>query len=168
MVARDPPDVILLDVLMSGISGYVVAERIKSNALTRNIPIIMITHLDDRKARLLGLNAGAEDFLCTPVDRAELCVRVRNLLRLKAFDDWHDTYGQLLEGAVGSHRAAQVESERLYRSTFDAAPVGVAHDALDGGWLRVNQRLCDALDFSREALEEAKPSRAPADGGRGR
>ena len=47
----------------------------------------MVTALDDRDARMLGLSAGAEDFLTKPVDRAELCVRVRNLLRLKAYGD---------------------------------------------------------------------------------
>ena len=53
-------------------------------------PIIMVTALDDRDARVRGLNAGAEEFLSKPVDRAELCVRVRNLLRLKVYGDHHD------------------------------------------------------------------------------
>ena len=115
----------------------------------------MITALDDRNARMLGLSAGAEDFLTKPVDRAELCVRVRNLLRLKAYGDYHDKYSQMLEGEVGSRTADLVESERLYRSTFDAAPVGIVHVGLDGRWLRVNQRLCDLLGYSREELQSA-------------
>ena len=113
----------------------------------------MVTALDDRNARMLGLSAGAEDFLTKPVDRAELCVRVRNLLRLKAYGDYHDKYSQMLEGEVGSRTADLVESERLYRSTFDAAPVGIVHVGLDGQWLRVNQRLCDFLGYSREELQ---------------
>jgi PAS domain S-box-containing protein len=115
----------------------------------------VITSLDDRNARMLGLTAGAEDFLSKPVDRAELCMRVRNLLRLKAYGDYHDKYSQMLEGEVGSRTADLVESERLYRSTFDAAPVGIVHVGLDGQWLRVNQRLCDLLGYSREELQSS-------------
>ena len=86
-VARNPPDVILLDVMMPGIDGYEVATRLKRETTTRHIPIIMITALHDQSARVRGLQAGAEDFLSKPVDRAELIVRVRNLVRLKAFQD---------------------------------------------------------------------------------
>jgi signal transduction histidine kinase len=87
LLADEQPDLILLDVMMPGMDGYQVATRIKQNPATNNIPVIMLTALDDRNARMLGLNAGAEDFLTKPVDRAELCVRVRNLLRLKAYGD---------------------------------------------------------------------------------
>jgi signal transduction histidine kinase len=87
LLADQQIDLILLDVMMPGMDGYQVAGKIKGNAATHNIPVIMLTALDDRNARMLGLNAGAEDFLTKPVDRAELCVRVRNLLRLKAYGD---------------------------------------------------------------------------------
>jgi PAS domain S-box-containing protein len=153
MVALQPPDLILIDVMMPGMDGYQVTGKIKGNPATKNIPVIMVTNLDDRNARMLGLNAGAEDFLAKPVDRAELCVRVRNLLRLKAYGDYHDKYSQMLEGEVGLRTADLVESERLYRSTFDAAPVGIVHVDADGRWLRVNQRLCDLLGYSREELQ---------------
>jgi signal transduction histidine kinase len=87
LLAEQQPDLILLDVMMPGMDGYQVATRIKQNPATNNIPVIMLTALDDRNSRMLGLNAGAEDFLTKPVDRAELCVRVRNLLRLKMYGD---------------------------------------------------------------------------------
>ena len=54
--------------------------RVLIDLATKNIPIIIVTAVDDRNAMLLGLRAGAEDFLTKPVDRAELCLRVRNLL----------------------------------------------------------------------------------------
>ena len=153
-VAEQPPDLILLDVMMPGMDGYDVASRLKADLRTKNIPIVMLTAHDDRNAKMLGLRAGAEDFLTKPVDRAELCVRVRNLLRLKAYGDAQGKYSQLLESEVSSRTADLVESERLYRSTFDAAPVGIVHVGLNGQWLRVNQRLCDMLGYSRGAPEQ--------------
>ena len=115
IVAQQPPDLVLLDVLMPGMDGYEVTARIKGTPATKNIPVIMITDLDDRDARMLGLNAGAEDFLTKPVDRAELRVRVRNLLRLKTYGDYYDKYSQTLEAEVGSRTAALVESEARFR-----------------------------------------------------
>ena len=87
MVARQPPDLIILDVMMPAMDGFQVVAKIKSALCTRNIPVIMLTALADRKAKLYGLGAGAEDFLNKPIDRAELCMRVRNLLRLKTSSD---------------------------------------------------------------------------------
>jgi two-component system cell cycle sensor histidine kinase/response regulator CckA len=152
-VLREPPDLILLDLMMPDMDGYEVARRIKANPVTTNIPIVMITASDDRKAMLLGLSAGAEDFLTKPVDRAELKMRVRNLLRLKRLGDYHERYSKMLEAEVGLRTVDLVESERLYRSTFDGAPVGIVHVGLDGRWLRVNQRLCDLLGYSAEVLQ---------------
>lgn len=84
MVAQWSPDLILLDVMMPTMSGCEVATSIKNDPLTRTIPVIMVTAYDDPKAKLACLAAGAEDFLTKPVDRIELCMRVRNLLRLRA------------------------------------------------------------------------------------
>jgi two-component system cell cycle sensor histidine kinase/response regulator CckA len=153
IVAQQPPDLVLLDVMMPGMDGYQVASLIKGNPATKSIPVIMVTALDDRDARMRGLRAGAEDYLTKPVDRAEMCVRVRNLLRLKAYSDYHDKYSQMLEDEVGSRTVDLVQSESLYRSTFDASPVGIVHVGLDGKWLRVNQRLCELLGYSRDELQ---------------
>jgi two-component system, cell cycle sensor histidine kinase and response regulator CckA len=153
VVAAQPPDLILLDVTLPVMNGYEVTAVIKGNVATKSIPIIIVTALDDRDDRIRGLTAGAEDFLTKPVDRVELTARVRNLLRLKAYGDYHDKYGQMLEGEVDSRTADLIESELLYRSTFDAAPVGVVNVGLDGEWLRVNQRLCDLLGYTREELQ---------------
>jgi DNA-binding response OmpR family regulator len=84
IVAQQPPDLILLDVMMPGMDGYQVAARIKADGATKDIPVIMLTALDDRSSRIHGLRVGAEDFLTKPVDRAELCVRVKKLLRRTA------------------------------------------------------------------------------------
>ncbi len=109
MVTREPPHLILLDVMMPGMDGCEVAAILKANVATQNIPIIMITSLDSREDRIRGLKAGAEDFLSKPVDRAELCVQVENLLALKAYGDHYDMYSRRLELAVATHTAALVE-----------------------------------------------------------
>jgi DNA-binding response OmpR family regulator len=80
LVAREPPDVILLDVMMPGLDGYQVAAALKGAAATSNIPVILISGLDDHQARTLARNAGADDFLSRPVDRTELCARLRLLV----------------------------------------------------------------------------------------
>ena len=82
-----PPDLILLDVMMPVINGYQLVATLKARWSASNIPIIMVTARDDSDSRLAGLKAGAEDFLTKPIDRTELCLRVRNLLRLKTFGD---------------------------------------------------------------------------------
>ncbi|HMG01274.1 MAG TPA: response regulator, partial [Gemmatimonadaceae bacterium] len=113
LIARQPPDLILLDVMMPGMSGYDVAGKIKSDPATKNIPVIMLTALDDRNARMLGLNAGAEDFLTKPVDRPELSVRVRNLLRIKA-------YGDRLRNALTALESVNAQLDRNTREIASA------------------------------------------------
>ena len=83
-IARQPPDLVLLDVTMPGMDGYDLARLIKSNPTTASIPVVMVTGFTGRGARVVGLNAGAEDILSKPVDAAELSLKVRNLLRLRA------------------------------------------------------------------------------------
>lgn len=80
MAAAQLPDVILLDVMMPTMNGYQVATKLKSTPATERIPIILVTALDNRDARMLGMSAGVDRFLTKPVDRAELCERVRDLL----------------------------------------------------------------------------------------
>jgi CheY-like chemotaxis protein len=63
MVARERPDLILLDIMMPGMDGYQVAASIKGDAATSNIPVIMVTALEERDARMRGLQAGVEEFL---------------------------------------------------------------------------------------------------------
>ena len=104
-VAESPPDLILLDVMMPGMDGYQVARILKDDPATAGIPIIMVSAHDDRTARLRGLEAGAEDFLTKPVDRAELWLRVRNLLRLKELSNALLDQGQVLEQQVRARTA---------------------------------------------------------------
>jgi diguanylate cyclase (GGDEF)-like protein/PAS domain S-box-containing protein len=99
-IAESAPDLILLDVMMPGLDGYEIATLLKAQPATAHIPIIMVTAQIDSKARLNGLSAGAEEFITKPVDRAELWLRVRNLLRLKTLGDFFQNQSGLLENTV--------------------------------------------------------------------
>jgi putative two-component system response regulator len=82
-----PPDLVLLDVVMPGKSGYELCREWKNNAATRLIPVIMITGLTQREDRIRGIEAGADDFLNKPLFPEELFARVKSLIRLKEFTD---------------------------------------------------------------------------------
>jgi len=119
-IAHDPPDLILLDFLMPGIDGRQVASAVKANPATRNIPIIMLTALDHHEALLAALDAGVEEFLTKPVDRAELWLRVRNLLRLKELSDLLQHHQRTLETEVQA-RTADLQARTLQlQVSYDA------------------------------------------------
>ena len=81
IVTQARPDLILLDGMMPGMDGYLVAARIKGNPDTAHIPIIMVTGLAGRQAELRALGAGADEHLTKPICRAELVARVKERLR---------------------------------------------------------------------------------------
>ena len=86
-VAADAPDLILLDVMMPGMSGYEVCQAIRANPAHAMLPIVLVTALDPQQERAKGLEAGADDFLSKPVNQAELLARVKSLLRIKHLYD---------------------------------------------------------------------------------
>ena len=84
---KQPVDLILLDIMMPGIDGFEVCERLKSNPRTAHIPVVMVTALDQPSDRVRGLKAGADDFLTKPVNDLQLMSRVKSLVRLKNVSD---------------------------------------------------------------------------------
>jgi two-component system, cell cycle response regulator len=86
-IQRTKPDIILLDVMMPGIDGIEVCKRIKADAATQHIPVVMVTALDQPEDRVRGLEAGADDFLTKPVNDISLFCRIKSLVRLKMLTD---------------------------------------------------------------------------------
>jgi putative two-component system response regulator len=99
-VWESQPDLIILDIMMPIMDGHEACRILKEDQKTMNIPIIMVTALHDRESKLKGLSGSANDFLCKPIDQAELLIRVRNLLKIKAFDDFMLNHNQILEEEV--------------------------------------------------------------------
>ena len=107
-VMTDPPDLILLDVMMPGLSGFEICQRLKVEEATALIPIVLITGLEDQDSRIRGIESGADDFLSKPVRREELVARVKTLRRL------HETRKELESRRL----AAEIERKEAIRKTF--------------------------------------------------
>jgi putative two-component system response regulator len=87
LIREDPPDLILLDVVMPGKSGIELCRELKNNPETRLIPVVMITGLTERDDKIRAIEAGADDFLNKPIFPEEMFARVKSLLKLKEFTD---------------------------------------------------------------------------------
>lgn len=148
------PDLILLDVMMPGMDGCQVASHLKGNAETSSIPIIMLTALSDRSSRLAALEAGVEEFLSKPVDRAELWLRVRNLLRLKTFGDLLREHSAKLEDQV-QQRSADLQQFRTAMDVTADAITLINRSTLR--FVEFNASACDMLGYSREELLQMCP-----------
>ncbi|WP_339450718.1 EAL domain-containing response regulator [Pseudomonas sp. JAI120] len=132
LVAKQPPDLILLDIMMPGMDGYEVASQLKGDAATASIPIIMLSALSESSARVSGLETGAEEFISKPVERVELWLRVRNLLRLKSHGDQLKRHSQLLEQQLRQHAgdSTRMNVHDLARQDLEnALRLAVEHEA---------------------------------------
>ena len=122
-IRRAAPDLILLDVIMPGKTGYELCRELKDDPDTRLIPIVMITGLNAHEDRLKAIEAGADDFLSKPVSPEELFARVKSLLKLKEFTDELETAESVLCTLGRSVEArdpyTEGHCERLARNASD-------------------------------------------------
>ena len=101
------PDLILLDIMMPGISGFEVCRQLKKDENTKMIPIVMVTALRENEYLLKAMESGADDFLSKPVDATEVGVRVKSLLRIKAYHD--EIADQYREIAAKNNKLLELE-----------------------------------------------------------
>jgi diguanylate cyclase (GGDEF)-like protein/PAS domain S-box-containing protein len=153
-VADNSVDLILLDVMMPNMDGYQLASILKADTNTKSIPIIMVTAQVDRETRLAALETGVEEFLTKPVDRAELWLRVRNLLRLKEYGDLLADYSVVLEQRV-AERTAHLHR---FRMAMDSAADAIfLTDRTTMTILEVNATASQLLGYSRDELLGSYP-----------
>lgn len=111
-IRDQPPDLILLDVMMPDVNGLEILEVLRSNPVTSFIPVIILTAHTEDSVKLKALELGANDFLPKPIDPNEMLPRVRNLLCLKAHQNWLQHTSQLLEAEVLRRTAGMEAAQR--------------------------------------------------------
>jgi C4-dicarboxylate-specific signal transduction histidine kinase len=146
VASEEPPDLILLDVVMPGLDGFEVCRRLRERMRGDYIPIVLITALDGRHEVLQGLEAGADDFLHKPVHGAELRARVSNLLKVRAYHQMLATQRDSALATVDMLRQQVVHADRL--ATLGTFAASVSHE------------LNNIAQVMRSALEPAAPDDA--------
>ena len=140
-VEIDPPDLILMDIMMPNLNGFEVVTKLKAKEKLALIPIVMVTALQDVGDRVKALEVGADDFLTKPVDRMELRARVRSLLKVKAYNDHMVNYRQELEREVAK-QTLELKSA--------SEKIAEAHSKLRDASLETIFRLARAAEYKDE------------------
>jgi two-component system cell cycle response regulator len=148
--AKQRIDVVLLDVMMPGMDGFEVCRRIKANANTQHVPVIMVTALDQPSDKVQGLENGADDFLTKPVDDIALITRVKNLARLKMLND------EMLMRASTSRQMGLSDSAALQK----ALNVRAGRILLVDDHPRSASRLVEVISKSHDIFVERDPNAA--------
>lgn len=125
LARTESPDLILLDVMMPGIDGLEVCRRLKTDPETQHIPVVLLTALDKQSDKVIGLEAGADDFLSKPFEEVASMSRVASLTRMKMMFD------ELFLRAATSRSVDQVEMRRVSQATnFPNSTIVMVHDEL--------------------------------------
>jgi CheY-like chemotaxis protein len=140
----EKPDLILLDVMMPGVDGFEVCRQLRMDPITSKIPVIMITALSDQKARLKGIEVGADDFITKPINQHELRLRVNTITRLNRYRhllteqkkfEYVVNYartGHIILNIQGQFLFANLQAQRFLNTRFDenTVPAGLSFQSL--------------------------------------
>ncbi|MBI5633599.1 MAG: response regulator [Nitrospirae bacterium] len=140
-VKTGAPDLVLLDIMMPDMDGYEACSLIKNDAESSNIPVVIVTALSDRESKLRGLEVSANEFLTKPIDRIELVLRVKNLLRIKDYEDFMISHNQRLEQEV---------RKRTYELQIAMDDIESAHQEIKSSYIETIYRLTLAAEFKDE------------------
>jgi len=175
-IANEQPDLVLLDVMMPGMSGYEVCRAIRADPAHAMLPVVLVTALDPAEERAKGLDAGADDFLSKPVSQAELLARVRSLLRIKRYHDTIEAQAAQLAAwnrELEARVAEQVDAlERLgrLRRFLPAQLADLVVSSGDDSFLQSHRReitvvFCDLRGFTpfAESVEPEEVMQVLAD-----
>jgi len=115
------PDVILLDIVMPGMDGFEVCQKLKAEQCTKEIPVVFVTAIKgDREHRILALESGAEAFLAKPIDESELTAQIRAMVKIKMANrqkrDEQGRLAQMVEEKTAALKAAHVKTIALLES----------------------------------------------------
>lgn len=166
-VSATEPDLLLLDVMMPGLDGYEVCRRLKQNEQTRLLPIVFVTALNDRRARLRAIEAGGDDFLSKPFDQLELSARIRSLVGQRRLNQDLDHAGQVLfslartiesrDPNTGDHCERLVQASRAFGEFLQLSQQEI-HDLMWAGYLHDIGKIGipDAILLKTGALTSAE------------
>ncbi len=151
--SEDPPDIVLLDVHMPEMDGFEVCRQLKLLDKTANTPVLMVSaFMTKGHHRALGLDVGADGYLCKPFDTAELVSQVRALLRLKSNEDKLREHQNQLEEELEKRTRHLRISQEHWRNLFEHSPDAVFIEDLDGNVLEANPAACEMHEMGHEEL----------------
>jgi two-component system cell cycle response regulator len=158
-IAREAlPDLVLLDVMMPGMDGFEVCRRLRLDPVTSQIPVLLVTALDDRDTRLEGIAAGADDFISKPYDRAELRLRVKTIMRIGRYRRLlteRARFNSVVENATSGYITVRDDGRIIYANA-------AARHFLNLGDRREDENLGDFFQVAQRQYH-LKPNRAWTD-----
>lgn len=154
-----PPDLILLDIMMPDMNGYEVCQHLKASPITRDIPVIFISALDEVLDKVKAFAVGGVDYITKPFSEEEVFARVENNLTIqrlqKQLSEQNACLQQEIHVSIASRRAHQkveeklIQSEAKFRNLFENSPVGIfSAQITDGLIVEANQRFVEMLGYS--------------------